>query len=147
MIHAAGGTTSTLYKAVGRPGLDMTLFLATTCGLLFPGMIIGASYWGLVGVAVAIAATKTVSVVIRQVLLNRLVGSTSGAVLHNILVLLVCQAPVVIAWFLAEHVAQGDWMADVFLMILGLAVYGVIELPRALPQVWRRVKTHAERKV
>jgi teichuronic acid exporter len=140
MIHAAGGTTSTLYKGIGRPGLDMSLFLATTLGLLFPGMIAGAYYGGLVGVAIATAATKLVSVVIRQVLLDRLVGGTSHALVRSVLRLVAMQAPIGAAWLAARFLLPPRWETDVALMLTGMAVYGFLELPRALPRVSQRLK-------
>jgi teichuronic acid exporter len=136
MIHAAGGTTSTLYKAIGRPGLDMGLFVGTMALVLFPAMLAGAWLGGLAGVAIAAAASKFISIAIRQLLLDRMIGGTSLRVLRTVAVLTALQLPIVGAWLVARFVwPQGGLVSDVMLMCIGLAIYAAIEIPRALPSL------------
>jgi teichuronic acid exporter len=140
IIHAAGGTTSTLYKANGKPGLDMALFLATTFLLLIPGMVIGALTYGLIGVAIATAAAKLVSNIIRQVLLDRLIGRTAMRVLSTLCVLGALQLPIVLAWALGQLAWPSHGVIiDIALLSAGLAIYGALELPRAFPALAARV--------
>lgn len=141
MIHAAGGTTSTLYKAIGKPGLDLAFFASTTLLLLFPGMIFGGILFGLTGVAVATAVTKLISNVIRQVFLDRIVGSTAASVLSVTSTLIILQSPLVILWCIERFVLKStNWIADCLFMGAGLLIYGVLEGPRAAPQLARRVR-------
>jgi len=120
MIHAAGGTTSTLYKAIGRPGLDLTLFLFTTVAIQIPSVVLGAYWYGLLGVAVATALTKFVSIAIRQLLLDRLVGGTTTLVLRNVFTALMLQIPLAVAWIVGRVTGMGDhWMADLILAVCG----------------------------
>jgi len=149
MIHASGGTNSTLYKGIGRPRLDMLLFMATTFLILIPGMIAGALIAGLTGVAVATAVTRLISIVIRQVLLDRIIGGTAGPVLRVVGYLLLLQAPIVIAWLVGLLWPHG-WITDVALASAGLAIYGFIEIPRAFPQLAGRLglgRSSADRNV
>lgn len=140
MIHAAGGTTSTLYKGIGRPGLDMNLFMATTVGILFPGMIFGAVYGGLEGVAIAIALTKLISNIIRQVFLDRLVGNTAIKVIRSVSVLLFLQLPILLSWIAARLLSPDDnpWIVVAWAGV-GLSIYALLELPRALPGLSARI--------
>lgn len=138
MIHSAGGTTSTLYKAINRPGLDLTLFAATTFILLFPGMILGGLVLGLEGVAIATAATKFVSIVIRQILLERLIGGTAGAAARSVARLLVLQVPIVACWLVAKLAWPSiTWIGEAAALTVGLAIYAALEAPRAIPALRR----------
>jgi teichuronic acid exporter len=146
MINAAGGATSNLYKAIGRPGLDLTLFLATTLILLFPGMIGGAMVAGLVGVAVAAAFTKLAAVVIRQVMLDHLIGNTALDVIRTVSRLAVLQLPFVAAWLLGWLVwPSHSWVVDILLACAGGAAYSLMELPRAFPTLVTRITSNLRR--
>lgn len=126
LIHTAGGTTSTLYKAIGKPGLDMALFLASTLLVLFPGMIVGAMLWGLPGVAFATAVTKLTSMIVRQWLLEQLVGQTiksASAIVGRALLLI---APIICAWGLRYLFPTSIWL-DLALISAGMATYALFE--------------------
>lgn len=146
MIHAAGGTTSTLYKAIGRPGLDLGLFLATTIGVLIPGMAIGAYWNGLLGVAIATALAKLVSIGIRLVLVDRLIGKTAVAVFRIVGVALVLQLPLLAIWLAGVTlIPEHGPVVHAALMLLGTGVYAAIELPRAFPGVVEWLKNTGRR--
>ena len=135
MIHAAGGTTSTLFTAMGRPGLDMILFLSTTLLVLFPGMIVGAATAGLTGVAIATALAKLISVVLRQIVVHRLIGGTTMQVVRTTAIFILKQAPIVIAYVAAQLIFdRPSLIANIAFAGLGLAVYAMMELPQAFPE-------------
>ena len=120
MIHAAGGTTSTLYKAIGKPGTDLVLFLTTTVLVQIPGVIIGAHWFGLLGIAIASALTKFCSIVLRQILLDHFVGGTSKLVLKSVFSALVLQLPLVAAWLVGKLLGTSDqWGPDLVLALVG----------------------------
>ncbi len=134
MIHAAGGTTSTLFTAMGRPGLDMALFLLTTLLILFPGMIAGAALLGLTGVAIATAAAKLVSVIIRQIFVHRLIGTTTLQVIGVTAQFLLKQAPIALSFVAAQLIFdRPSLLVYVLFAAIGLCVYAAIELPQAFP--------------
>jgi len=74
MVHVAGGSTSSLLTAIGRPGLDLRLFALTTIGIMFPAIIAGGWWFGSVGVAGGLLLSKIASVMIRQVYMKQLIG-------------------------------------------------------------------------
>jgi teichuronic acid exporter len=140
MIGAAGGTTSTLYKAIGRPGMDLCLFLATTILLLAPGIYIGASVAGLLGVAIATAAAKLLAVILRQALLERLLGFSLLDVLPLLGRSLFFQFPLVLAWAVRVVLfPQASWVIDGLLLALGLAAYAALDLRPLLAQALGRL--------
>jgi len=140
IINAAGGATSNLYRAIGRPGMDLALFLTTTTLIQFPGMAFGAYFYGLTGVAMAAAITKLVAVILRQILLDRIIGGTALHVLRAVARLVLLQAPLVIVWAILNlYWPVHPWMADVAGGVLGCALYGLAEGPRAFPALARRV--------
>lgn len=84
MVHVAGGSTSSLLTAIGKPGLDLRLFVLTTLGVMFPGIIVGGLYFGAAGVAAGLLLAKVASVIIRQLYMKALIGlewATYGRVL------------------------------------------------------------------
>lgn len=131
MIQTAGGTTSTLYKAIGKPGLDTSLSILTNLLLLLPAIVAG-SYWaGLEGAAAATAATKLIAILLRQVLLDRLIGATLVAVCKTVLAALAAQLPIVAAFGLKYALMpDADPVASIGFLAMGLIGTGLIE-------VWR----------
>lgn len=116
MIHAAGGTSSTLYKAIGRPGLDLSLFVATTLFVMVPSVLLGAHFGGIEGVAIGTAFSKLVVIIIRQVLLDRLIGQTFGRVLKVVVHVALLQLPAVGVWIVYRLALPGaTWMTDAFI--------------------------------
>jgi O-antigen/teichoic acid export membrane protein len=73
MVHAAGGSTSPLFVAVGKPGLDLKIFASTTCGILMPAVFLGAYYGGIVGAALGACIAKSVAIIVRQVVLSQVI--------------------------------------------------------------------------
>ncbi len=125
MIHAAGGTTSTIYKALGRPGLDLALFALTSVVVLLPALILGVWWAGITGAAIAIAGNKAISAAIRQVLLDRMIGSTLGRVVRSIAGALLAQLPLVIVWILVMRLLPFQPPVRAIIAItLGLIGYG-----------------------
>jgi len=124
MFHAAGGTTSTVYKAVGRPGLDLALFALTSVVFLLPALIVGALVAGISGAAIAVAANKAVSVVIRQIFLDRLIGGVTEHVVVVLARVLLLQLPIV-ALALAARLLfpEGGWERDLVTAIISAIVY------------------------
>jgi teichuronic acid exporter len=79
MVHVAGGSTSSLLTAIGKPGLDLRLFALTTIGVMFPAIIVGGLYFGAAGVAAGLLLAKVASVIIRQFYMKALIGLEWGA--------------------------------------------------------------------
>lgn len=130
MFHAAGGTSSTLYKAVGRPGLDLVLFIGTTLVFLLPGLVIGAHFGGLVGVAAAVAGAKLLTMVVRQIVLDRLIGSTFVHVARNAAVAAAMLAPIVAIWIAGRWLWPSESLVrDLAMPALALAGYAALLLP------------------
>jgi teichuronic acid exporter len=75
-VHAAGGSTSSLLTAIGKPGLDLRLFAFTTLGIMFPAIIAGGLWLGAAGVAGGVLLSKIVSIVVRQIYMTKLIGLT-----------------------------------------------------------------------
>jgi len=141
MVHAAGGTTSTLYKAVGKPGIDLALFTATTILILLPSMYFGGKLAGIEGVAMAVALTKLISTVIRQIYLSRMIGRMGRQLWNIITTLLLFQAPMVVLWATGSLFAnRGSVVVDIMLMLFGLLFYALLEGPRAAPELAQRFR-------
>ena len=139
IIGTAGGTTSNLYKGLGRPGLDLLLMLITTVGILFPALIVAGSLYGIEGAACATAVVKLIAVLLRMVILNRMIGSTTGKIFAVFVRFSLLQMPIFAAWVVARYaLPHPHWITDIVLMGLGLAIYGLIELPRAFPTLFQR---------
>jgi teichuronic acid exporter len=125
IFHAAGGTSSTLYKAIGKPGLDLAMFLGTTATFLVPGVIGGALLAGMVGVAAGVAIAKLLTVITRQIVLDRLIGSTLRRVFQNFGTVSLMQAPIVAVWVIGRWLGLGPSLtSEILLPTLGLAIYG-----------------------
>ncbi len=124
MAHAAGGTTSTLYKAIGRPGLDLTLFIITSVVLLLPMLIFGVLWAGVAGAAWAIALNKLFGTIIRQLVLDREIGSTLPLVAMSLAGSLLVQVAIVAVWILVMEFVPIDLVARAIAAIaLGLVAY------------------------
>lgn len=147
MIVAAGGTTSTLYRAIGRPGLELSIFLATTFSIQLPAMIVGAWLYGLEGVAIAIAASRLIAVITRQVIVNRIIGGVWLGAITRLLQSVVILAPIVLAWAASGWFSPLGWVSEAMWLGAGLAIYGMIELPRAFPDLGRRLSIASWRPV
>ncbi|WP_156680811.1 lipopolysaccharide biosynthesis protein [Sphingomonas profundi] len=123
MIHASGGTTSTVYKALGKPGLDLALFALTSVVFLLPALIAGTYHAGIMGAAIAIASNKLVATVIRQFYLNRLLGTTTHKVLRAVALALLFQVPIVLLALISRAAwPSGDWLRE--LLVGGVALGG-----------------------
>lgn len=129
MVHVAGGSTSSLLTAIGKPGLDLRLFALTTIGVMFPAIIVGGLWFGAVGVASGLLLAKVASIGIRQFYMKQLIGlkwSTYGR-------LLVSQAAIALPLVLALIVVNtlvlpmGVW-AYASTITVCLAPYGVLFL-------------------
>ena len=115
-------------------GLDLALFLATTIFFMIPALLIGGIYWGMVGVAFGVAASKFFSIAVRQLLLDRFVGSTLPGVLKLLGLNLLSQLPIVAIWWLGlVFWPTGSWLRDATLAMLCLAGYGVNVAATVLP--------------
>ncbi|WP_181008492.1 oligosaccharide flippase family protein [Sphingomonas montanisoli] len=147
IVQAAGGAVSTLYKGMGRPGLDMTLMVINTGLILLPALLLGAWWNGLTGAAIATAAARTIAVLIRQVTLNNLIGSTIGPVFRSFCKYMALQAPLFVAWSIGALMLPGHGpILDIILAALGLATYGLYELPRAFPMIAAKLPIFVRRR-
>ncbi|MEW9853610.1 oligosaccharide flippase family protein [Novosphingobium sp. M1R2S20] len=127
IIHAAGGTTSTVYKALGRPGLDLALFAFTSVVILLPLLIVATLWLGVVGAAIAIATNKLISVLIRQYYLDKLVGATALRVVKIVAELLLAQLPIVAVFLAVRFVwPEGRWLGELLAAVIaGGAYFGI----------------------
>ncbi|WP_126174638.1 lipopolysaccharide biosynthesis protein [Altericroceibacterium xinjiangense] len=129
MIHAAGGATSTVYKALGRPGLDFTLNVLTSVIILLPALIFGVLWAGMAGAAAAVAGAKAISAIIRQILLDRMIGSTLAGVLKSTAGALLMQVPLVIAWgVVMRFVPLETSVRAIVALAAGFGAYGAAML-------------------
>jgi O-antigen/teichoic acid export membrane protein len=128
IIQTAGGMTSTLFKAVGKPEIEMAVILSTSVFVLMPMIIAGAVLGGLTGVAIGTVIAKVIAVIVRQVLIERILGGTAMRVLRIAGRLLVRQLPIGITWGAALALRPMPWIADVALLGLGLTIYALWEL-------------------
>ncbi|WAC59873.1 oligosaccharide flippase family protein [Brevundimonas sp. SL130] len=141
MVLAAGGNTSTLYKALGRPGVDLALLAGSIFALLIPGMILGATMGGLVGVAIATAVTRLINNVVRQVLLDRLIGNVWGAAIKAVARLLLMQIPIVAVWFVGRMIfPRATWVETFIMSLVAAMIYFVLEFPVAFPGQFKKAK-------
>ncbi|WP_126174576.1 lipopolysaccharide biosynthesis protein [Altericroceibacterium xinjiangense] len=125
MLSALGGTTSTAFKALGRPGLEFAITVGTSTLLLAPALVIGVYVAGIEGAAAAVVFNVLLSVIVRQVALNRLVGSTLVPVIRAAAGSLLAQVPIVLVWFAAMAVLPfAPAVNAVVASVLGLAGYG-----------------------
>lgn len=134
MIHASGGTTATLFRAMGRPGLDLTIFLLTTGAIQIPAMLFGAYMAGLNGLAVAIAVTKFISILVRQIIVSRLVEGLAIKMMKRIILAAVLQSPIVAIWLLGSRMIDATSIFLVIPMAVGLAVYIVTAILAIVPR-------------
>lgn len=141
MVLAAGGSTSTLYKAMGKPGLDLGLYVGALVLVILPSMITGALLYGLVGVAVATAVSRAIVNIVRQLLLDRLIGSTLKKAVTTVLRLLVLQLPIVAIWWIGRHAspALDTAIGQALLVAVGGAIYAAVEMPRAFPSLAEKI--------
>jgi O-antigen/teichoic acid export membrane protein len=129
MISAVGGTTSTVFKALGRPGVELSIAVLTSTVLLAPALIVGVHVAGIAGAAAAIAFKVLLSVVIRQIVLDRLVGSTAVRMIKATAGSLLVQLPIVAVWLLVMHTLPLDEpVRAVAAIILGLIAYAALLL-------------------
>jgi len=139
MLSAIGGTTSTVFKALGRPGIEFSIVIFTSSVLLLPGLIVGVKLAGIAGAAAAIAFKVLVSVIVRQVILDRLVGSTLPGVLKATAGSLLAQVPIVATWLLAMRMLPfAVEVRAVVAIMLGMGAYGclLLALRRVDSEAW-----------
>ena len=137
MVGTAGGTTSNLFRSIGRPGLDLAVTVCTTVVILFPTLYLAARFFGLEGAVIAIFAVKLLAITVRLSILPRIVPGAAGAALARAGEQLVLQTPIVAAWALSGALGLGGTLAELALLALALAIYAAVELPRAFPTQWR----------
>ncbi|WP_158586879.1 oligosaccharide flippase family protein [Aurantiacibacter zhengii] len=148
IVGTSGGTTSNLYKSMGRPGLDLTFAVVTTAGLLFPGVYVAAQIYGLEGAAIATFVVKVLAVAIRLFALRKLVpGAASGAILASLFQALL-QTPVVLAWAASTMLGITEWYLQLPFIVVAFLIYGSYELPRAFPDLLPKLlRRFRERKI
>lgn len=138
IIQTAGGMTSTLFKAVGRPDVETAVIVATSFFVLAPLVVVGALTGGLVGVAIGTAVAKLIAVVVRQFLMERIVGGTVPTMLRIVGRLLIRQLPIVAAWGIVLMIGPHHWYVDIALLALGIAAYALWEMPHEVSNAFKR---------
>lgn len=81
MFHAAVGTSSTVLKGLGKPDIDLKIYLTTNLVINLPILFVGIHYAGINGAAVAICVGKAISFVVRFYFMNVLVGISARMLL------------------------------------------------------------------
>jgi len=71
IVHAAGGTTSTLFVAIGKPKLDLNIFVFTSVAFTLPGIFLGAKLGGITGVALGVLISRFLAGAVRQIALRK----------------------------------------------------------------------------
>lgn len=140
IIGTAGGATSNLFKSMGRPGLDFSIALCSMTGVLFPTLYFSGLYFGLEGAAIGTCVAKLIGVSARLIILSRLIpGAATGALrasFHQALLL----APIGLIWLLLHVLKLGVWYYEAPIVAVALGIYGFVEIPRAFPGAWQRVR-------
>ncbi|WP_197277349.1 lipopolysaccharide biosynthesis protein [Sphingomonas profundi] len=146
MLSSLGGTTSTVFKALGKPGVELGIAIGTSTFLLVPALLIGVHEAGIAGAAAAVAFKVLVSVIIRQVILDRLVGSTLVPMLKATAGSLLAQLPLLAVWIgVSNLLAASDVVEALTSAVLGCCVYaGVLVLiSRLNSDAWPAFKRNA----
>ena len=136
IVGTAGGTTSNLFKSVGRPGLDLSLAFSTTVLILFPALFVSARLHGLEGAAVAIFCVKLLAVALRLTVLDRIVPGAPMEALRRAVPQLVLQLPIAAAWLASRTFGLDGTMLEIALLGAALAFYAAVELPRTFRTEW-----------
>lgn len=125
-IYCASQVTAPVLMAMGRPGLHARVVLGSSCVLLI-GALIGARYYGILGVAFGVLASVTVAFGLAQYLASRMLavhgGEYAREVAPPILAIAVMSFAVVAwRWFGEDilHMDKAVWL--VLAIILGGAV-------------------------
>lgn len=137
IVGTAGGTTTTLFRGLGRPGMDFSIMVLTTLVLLLPSIYIFGSVFGITGAAVATFTIKTISVCIRLAITSRLIGNVFGAIFQKVVYFTAMQWPLLLCWTVIEIMAPDHaWWVDAAATIACLTIYAALEFPKAFPE-WR----------
>ncbi|MEW9853602.1 oligosaccharide flippase family protein [Novosphingobium sp. M1R2S20] len=150
MLGAIGGTTSTVFKALGRPGVELAIAVGTATIILAPALIIGVSMFGIVGAAAAVALKVLLSVIVRQVMLDRMIGSTLSPVLQATAGSLLAQIPIVLVWLLVMQVLPLALpLRAGVAIVLGFAVYGggLLLMRKIESRAWPAFSRHPHKQV
>lgn len=137
IVGTAGGTTSNLFKSVGRPGLDLSLAVLTTVLILFPALYLSARGHGLAGAAIAIFSVKLFAVALRLAVLQRVVPGAPAGALRRAAEQIALQLPILGAWLASRALGLDGTLYEVALLVAALGVYAAVELPRTFRAEWR----------
>lgn len=101
-IHAIGGTSESVLRGIGRVRLNFRLSLAKTVAVTIPAFAIFIYYLGINGAAMAVVIHKSVSRLMYQYYMRKLIGVTERDIFRAIrpmLVGLLAAAPVLAALY------------------------------------------------
>jgi teichuronic acid exporter len=84
IVHVFGGTYSSVLKGIGKFRLDFILMLFKTFVIMIPLVVIGAKFFGIVGVSVAILINKIFARVISHFIMHREIGVKNSEMLSLI---------------------------------------------------------------
>lgn len=138
MVHALGGTSGSLFRGLGRPGLNFRIFLSKTLIILIPGLGIGIYYFGIDGAAVVILISKVYARLVHHYFLNKLVGVRAKEVFVSFL-------PALIPFLVT--LALGAWalyfvdLQNLFHLILAIMLCAALTIGCTIFSAQKELKT------
>ncbi len=133
MLATISGTSSTAFKAIGRPGAELGIAIFTGVVVLVPLLVAGVLVAGTTGAAAAVAIKSAISVFIRQPMLDRLIGHTAWPVAQAVLGGLLLQTPLTIVWLLTFRFLPLEPVYGAFVATVVASVVYVVTLVCARP--------------
>lgn len=84
IIHAIGGTSASIFRAIGLPKLEFKISIIETLFITIPALFIGIKYYALEGAAWAIVISRLFSRFIYQILMRKHFGLTEIDIIKSI---------------------------------------------------------------
>lgn len=143
IVHAIGGTTESVLKGLGRARLNFSLSFVKTMAVTIPAFAILITFYGINGAALAVVLHKTVSRLVYQHFMRRLIGVTERHILTAIrptLLGLLVSAPILVALVATVDLYRPATLALAILLVSG-AYAAAVYLPerRELHHMLRRL--------
>lgn len=84
MIFCLGGTSASVLRSIGKPGLHFRIFVTKTVVITVPALVAGIHLGGIDGAAIAVVVHMAAGRIIFQQYLNRLIGVREGEILRAV---------------------------------------------------------------
>lgn len=123
IIHIFGGSTGSVFRALGKPKTEFYIYLVKTITITVPAIVILTNMYGIVGSAIAVLIHKIAGRIIFQMYMKKIIGLKFKRIIKNLKPILLSSLTMALFLLLMNIMLNSNIYILVLVVFVGFITY------------------------